>query len=191
METKYYTGIGSRETPPEFLTLMVSIGKYLAQRGWTLRSGGADGADKAFEQGCDEAGGSKEIYLPWKDFNGNKSDLYLKSPKLSPVKSKAFDLASKYHPVWDSLNYGARCLMARNGMQILGSDLETPTSFVVCYNLGGFKHGGTSQALRIALDRKIHIFRLTEDNELSDIRIHMNRGLDFLDPLCYDLGLEK
>ena len=37
----------------------------------TLRSGGADGADLAFEIGA----ANKEIYLPSKDFNNNSSDL--------------------------------------------------------------------------------------------------------------------
>lgn len=191
METKkFYTGIGSRETPESFLKLMEDIGEYLALRGWTLRSGGADGADKAFEKGCDKAKGDKEIFLPWKKFNGNPSILSIDKMSIE-IKKEAFEIASKFHPVWDQLSYGAQCLMARNGMQILGQDLKTPTSFVVCYNLGGFIHGGTSQALRIALDRKIPIFRLTHDNELKDIIIHMERGLDPLESLFYDLGLEK
>ena len=54
---KPYTGIGSRETPTAILDLMIAIGGVLAQRGFTLRSGGADGADDAFEQGCILKGG--------------------------------------------------------------------------------------------------------------------------------------
>lgn len=61
---RYYAGIGSRESPPGILALMVEVGKFLAQKGYVLRSGGADRADKAFEQGCDQVQGQKEIYLP-------------------------------------------------------------------------------------------------------------------------------
>ena len=47
-----YTGIGSRETPQQTLATMVVIGKYLAEKGWVLRSGGAEGAVSAFEEGA-------------------------------------------------------------------------------------------------------------------------------------------
>ena len=51
---KYYTGIGSRETPDSILSLFNDIVFQLAGLGYTLRSGGADGADTAFEEGCSE-----------------------------------------------------------------------------------------------------------------------------------------
>ena len=66
---KYYTGIGSRTTPEHILKLMTKIGKYLALNGYVLRSGGANGADTAFEIGCDEGKGVKEIFIPPFNFN--------------------------------------------------------------------------------------------------------------------------
>jgi predicted Rossmann fold nucleotide-binding protein DprA/Smf involved in DNA uptake len=54
-----YAGIGSRSTPPETLPLIESIAARLAEKGWVLRSGGADGADSAFEKGCDQKQGTK------------------------------------------------------------------------------------------------------------------------------------
>ncbi len=54
-----YAGVGSRLTPMPILGLMRKLGFRLAELGYTLRSGAADGADAAFEAGCDEAGGSK------------------------------------------------------------------------------------------------------------------------------------
>jgi len=39
-----YSGIGSRETPDDILELMKAVAYKLAGRGYTLRSGGADGA---------------------------------------------------------------------------------------------------------------------------------------------------
>jgi len=178
----YYSGIGSRESPETILKVMEQTGRFLAERGWVLRSGGADGADSAFERGCDAVQGKKEIYLPWKGFNKNVSELYLKSQSLKATKDKAFEIASQFHPVWDQLNYGARCLMARNVYQVLGQDLATPVSMVICYNLGGFTHGGTSQALRIAKDRNIPMFRLTEKKDLDKIKTCMAQGMDFLEP---------
>ena len=190
---RVYAGIGSRTIPPDIFKVMEQVGEFLAKRGWVLRSGGADGADSAFERGCDAGRGKKEIYLPWSGFNKNASELFLKSVPLRGTKEKAFDIASKYHPVWEQLNYGAKCLMARNIYQVLGQDLNTPVSMVICFNLGGFTHGGTSQALRVAKDEGIPIFRLSEEKELSDIKAHMARGMDFLEPLQYNLfdGEEK
>ena len=68
---KYYTGVGSRNTPQEVLDIMILIGEYLAKGEYCLRSGGAAGADKAFETGCDNANGNKRIYVPWNGFQGN------------------------------------------------------------------------------------------------------------------------
>ena len=48
---KYYAGVGSRETPPDVLKTMLKIGRYLAVKGYTLRSGGAKGADTALRMG--------------------------------------------------------------------------------------------------------------------------------------------
>ena len=56
----YYAGIGSRSTPSSILSIMTILGKTLAQNGYILRSGGAEGADKAFEIGCNEVSGMKE-----------------------------------------------------------------------------------------------------------------------------------
>ena len=69
----YYTGIGSRNIPDTYFNLIVVIAEYMAKQGYILRSGGADGSDTAFEIGCDKVNGKKEIYLPWKSFNKNKS----------------------------------------------------------------------------------------------------------------------
>jgi hypothetical protein len=41
---KYYAGIGSRETPKDILDLISKIAIKLESLGYTLRSGGADGA---------------------------------------------------------------------------------------------------------------------------------------------------
>lgn len=148
----YYAGIGSRSTPKEVLEAFEYLGEELAKRGYVLRSGGANGADSAFEKGCTKANGEKEIYLPWKCFNNNNSPLY------SYVNSvEAMDIAKKYHPNFQILKPAVKNLMARNGYQVLGSDLRTPSSFVVCYTEGGQRGGGTGQALRIASDHSIMI----------------------------------
>lgn len=70
---------------------MTKIGEILAKKNFILRSGGASGADSAFENGCDIQNGKKEIYLPWKNFNNNSSKLYY-------ISDKAKQIAKEFHP---------------------------------------------------------------------------------------------
>ncbi len=161
----YYTGIGSRETPDEVLQMMIKIGAMCAKKSFILRSGGADGADKAFEQGCDKFNGEKEIYLPWKGFNGSQSSLYD-----LPKSHLAEEMAFKYHPNLYASKPPVVKLMTRNSYQVMGGDLKTKSSFVVCYcavSENGKLIGGTSQALRIAKDKNIPIFNLYFKDQLE------------------------
>lgn len=123
---KFYAGIGARKAPPEVLNWMIGIGSVMAQHGWILRSGAADGADTAFEKGCDMEKGYKEIFLPWPGYN-NRTDL-----AHIPIPNAAYDIASKFHPAWGQLSQGVRKLMARNCQQIGGAKLNKPVNLVVC-----------------------------------------------------------
>lgn len=149
----YYAGIGSRETPENILKLMKQMGSHLGKLGITLRSGGAEGADQAFEEGCDMVNGPKEIYLPWRNFQNSHSNLIV-----GPPGSKAYLIAEEHHPYWANLSDGAKKLQARNSHQVLGKDLSTLTSFVVCYTAKGKGKGGTGQAIRLAKAHNIPIF---------------------------------
>lgn len=135
------------------LKAMASIGKYLAKQGCILRSGGAKGADTAFETGCDLVSGRKQIFLPWEKFNGNQSPLFT-------VTKEARLMAKRYHPAWENLGWRGRDFMGRNAYQMLGQTLLCPTSFVVCWTPNGKVVGGTGQALRMAEDLHIPIFNL-------------------------------
>lgn len=135
-EINTYAGIGSRSTPTEIQHLIYQIAKSLAKSGFILRSGGAQGADRAFERGCDYVNGKKEIYLPWPGFENSKSTLVVNNPK-------SFEIAEKYHPYWHNLSPGARKLQARNSHQVLGHDLSSASNFIICYTKGGKRTGGT------------------------------------------------
>ena len=69
----YYAGIGSRSTPPEVQLMMTQLAKALSYEGWVLRSGGACGADTAFEIGVPSPC-NRQIFLPSRSFNGRSSD---------------------------------------------------------------------------------------------------------------------
>ena len=156
------TGIGSRETPQNILNLMTQIGQKFARAGWTLRSGGANGADSAFEKGFKEAGGKIEIYLPWKKFNNNFSTNY-------DPPSIAFTLAEQLHPAWSVCSQGAKRLHARNCQQILGQNLDSPTNLVICWTKAGGLTGGTATAIKLAKQYGIRVINLFETNWTSDL----------------------
>lgn len=165
MNTKYksYAGIGSREIPQDVMSYMNTAALKLAAAGYTLRSGGADGADSAFEMGCIQGGGQKEIFLPWKGFNSNKSSLYY-------ISKEALDLAEDFHPRWDKLNQAAQKLMARNGYQVLGSKLDHRANFVICWTKDGKASGGTGQAIRIANHYNIQVYNLKNETDKEKLQ---------------------
>jgi len=151
--TKTYAGIGSRETPDDVLDKMTAIAEFLSTLGYTLRSGGATGADSAFERGATR----KEIYLPWDHYNGRKVN---NVNTFSALTEDHFALAENAHPAWHRCSHSAKCLHARNTQQILGKDLDAPCDFVVCWTRGGQAVGGTGLAIRLAKSRGIRIFNL-------------------------------
>ena len=146
-----YTGIGSRETPSDVLTLMTALGAALGSLGYTLRSGAAQGADTAFEIGARSVKASTEIFLPWRRFNNHPSSTF-------GASKTAHEIAARFHPAWDRCSRGARALHARNTHQVLGLSCNHPSLFVLCWTIGGTGQGGTGQALRIARHHGIPIY---------------------------------
>ena len=159
---RIYAGIGSRETPPSVCAEMTAIAEQLDLLGFTLRSGGADGADAAFENGVLLE--APQIFLPWKGFNNRKGLLVPDSSSLDAAK-----IASKFHPNWERLTYGARKLHTRNVAQVLGADLKTPCDFIVCWTKDGKASGGTGQALRIATAYDVKIYNLFNQTDRKDL----------------------
>ena len=160
MSDKYYAGIGSRVLPDMIMWGdMMKIARRFKKKGWTLRSGGAMGSDTAFEQGAAEA---CEIYLAWQQRYLGKGKHFI-GPEL-PNWNEAMKLGEKYHPAWNKLTDGAKALHARNSYIILGNDLQTPVSLVICYTKDGTEIGGTAQGMRMARDYGIPIFNLFFNN---------------------------
>lgn len=153
LDYRTYTGIGSRMTPLDIIGLMSTLGYFLANEGWILRSGCAPGADTAFEAGAlaalkQEGVARPELYLPWDGFEGRERGRVMRTEP----QEEAFEIAAEYHPAWGNLTQGARRLHARNVHQILGHDVTNPhvSTFIICWTKDGKGGGGTGQALRIA-----------------------------------------
>lgn len=181
-----YAGIGSRRTPSHIQNIMYNVGAHLQTQGWVLRSGHAEGADMAFEQGADfaanEAGqhASKEIYLPWKGFNHSDSPFH---PEKFPFTDQEMQFAESMHPNWKKCSPAARKLHARNVRQILGCEMVngpvvTPVKFIICWTEHGLMKGGTAQAMRIAGVCEIPIFNLgrpTNAQQLEEMLLKINQ----------------
>ena len=128
-----------------------------------MRSGGAGGADQAFERGADKVKGKKEIFLPWRNFEGSDS-------KLIVSDEKAFEIAKRFHPYWHNLKQGAQKLQSRNSHQVLGWDLNTPSKFIICWTEKGKGKGGTGQTIRIAKEYKIPVFDAGRFDNIENVR---------------------
>lgn len=160
-----YAGIGSRETPAGIGAYMNAIARKLASMGYVLRSGGATGADQAFESGVNAAGGRAEVFVPWRGFSGGRHEVMADKQALL----LATEIAMQHHPAWESLSDSERQLMARNVFQVLGLDLASPSRFVLCWTprhtLDGRGavcdgSGGTGLAVRVAYANRIPVFHL-------------------------------
>ena len=155
-----FAGIGSRETPPDAQAVMTDIAGELARHGAVLRSGAARGADQAFERGANAANGAKEIYLPEEGFSRRSSE---EAGVTADIPEKAFEIAAETHPAWHKLNANVRRLQARNVMQVLGADCNSPADVVICWTPDGRDKGGTAQAIRLARAHNIPILNLGAD----------------------------
>ena len=151
-----YTGVGARKTPNDVLSLMYRIAIKMQHVKYTLRSGGADGADKAFEQGTS----IKEIYYA------------------NDCTPEAMAISALYHPAWHKCGEYAKKLHGRNAFQVLGRQLNNPSDVLICWTPDACKThaqrswntGGTGTAISIADAYKVPVVNLAhpEDFKLWD-----------------------
>ena len=184
---KIVTCIGWRKTPPDMQDMMFKMGYVMAQKGNFFRYGGASGPDLAFQNGaerfCRDSNLSpsyyQRVYLPHNGFNGLKENAGrgIIDFQRTANYNKAISIARKFYrtratsgwPDW------MQNLMGRNTYQILGEDLQTLSSCVICYTKDGSldgrskTSGGTGQALRIARFHNVPIFNLQREDHLNYI----------------------
>jgi hypothetical protein len=116
---------------------MTAIAVKMASLGYILRSGGAKGADTAFESG---AGMFKQIFY---------------AKQCTPA---AMEIAKRFHPAWNRCTEFTRKLHGRNTFQVLGSYLDEPSEGLICWTRDGcvshktrnINTGGTGTAISIA-----------------------------------------
>lgn len=177
-ENLVYTGVGSRDTPKDVQELMRKFAAKQAQNGWTLRSGGANGADSAFEKGSDQGNGHKEIYLPWRGFNSHNSQLYKPSHACLSLSETLWDMRYTKSQVacpWDRLKKTTQLLMGRNCYQVLGRNLSVRSRFLICWTVGGSGTGGTGHAIFIAKKNGVPVYDLAIPRARSKVEEYVEQ----------------
>lgn len=184
---RIYTGIGSRSTPSDHLRLIKKIGYYLAGKGYLLRSGGAAGADEAFELGVVEWLDSntadkpvREIWIPWKGFRVREHPSIgdCKMMTVSQVETATNILVDTgVYSRLRSRKAAVRLLFTRNVFQIRG-DGNTLSELVIYYSKldrYGAVCGGTRIAVNLAKTYNIDTYNLflDDDRDLLSKRIGM------------------
>ena len=156
MSSLIYAGIGSRATPSTILEQMTVMAAWLARRGWHLHSGGAAGADTAFAAGAPP--GRRTLFLPWPAYRG------CGGPDSCTLSADQMDrcliVASALHPAWHRCSDAVHRLHARNAAILLGADVASPVSAVVCWTVGGAIGDGTGMSIRIARQHGIPVLNL-------------------------------
>lgn len=190
---KFYTGIGSRETPIEILDEMKYLASKLSEKYFILRSGGAKGADSAFESGSLPI--LKNIYYATPPKYDSEVHDGIVSSHVCDFNT-AMNIASKYHPYWYSLKYYSKLLMARNVFQVLGHTMNIPSELVIAWTPNGlnicdefinrsginlsdinsYLDGGTSLAIKLAIANNIPVYNLR--NESDRIALYDRLDLD-------------
>lgn len=137
-----------------------------AKNGYCLRSGGAEGADliaeKAYALAMSKGFANEkqiEIFHPWKSF-GSKNPLYnlYKIPKELGQEEILKEVLDPSHFQSLKKSRGAFALHKRNVNQILGENLDSSVSCVICWTKSGKPEGGTATAIKLALNFNIPVY---------------------------------
>jgi hypothetical protein len=203
---RYYSGVGSRNTPKHILVLMQFIAFKLASEGWVLRSGGAKGADSAFFRGVREyyatipnavANLLAYVYVPWDGFGGHYRTRHLDFACVFtdyPKHEDALVLASTIHPNWKACDSVAKLLHGRNVFQILGHNMNEPSSMLICWGemtKNGSIKGGTRTAWELAKQEGVkRLMNLADPEEYAKALRWVGVSEERLMALAGELQLE-
>lgn len=182
---KMYTTIGSRETPTPIQWLMARIGRHLNLQGHGIRSGGARGADTAFQVGSMASGlPNRRIYLPNAEFtlSRNGSQIPLSADPQHTILDRdrleeAIRILQKHRLGTSRIHPSAHpreildtdpvsSLFARNVAQVLGGNFNNPSAGLIGYMPTSGRPGGSKIAFDLALARGIPTFNLADKHTL-------------------------
>lgn len=152
---KVFAGIGSRKTPDKALYTIRKIARFLSQKGFVCRNGGAKGADLAFSAGST----NQEVYLA------------------RDATEESMDLAKRLHPNWVAVESSknsdyVKRLLGRNMQIVLGRDISNPdpVDFLVCWTPGAKTTGGSSHAINLSKTMGIPVYNIADPDQLQALR---------------------
>lgn len=147
--TKYYAAVGDQTCPSRYYDIITKITRYFESDGYVVRTRGS----KGFDEVVDESVERKELFVPWRGFEGRTTNTYNPSQDV-------FDKAAEFHPRWYKLNNRVRRIMASATACVLGPDLKSRSEFVICWTPDAEQGGGTGQSIRVASYYGIPVFDL-------------------------------
>lgn len=160
---KFYTGVGSRDTPGNVCQLMTSTAKRLNEQGYILRSGGARGADYAFEIGAD----NPAIYIASETAKpvSRKPGIF---PDLEAYRATVKKCCLHYKNIQSQY---AKDLHTRNVCQVIGHDPKEiiRSDFLLAYTLNGDYVGGTTTAIRCAELFEVPVFNFGKYKTIKEM----------------------
>ncbi len=157
--TKYWTGVGSREVSEDIAALQVRIGEVMASKGYTLRSGAAQGSDFNFHQGVFNGNPLlSEIWIPWNGFMKDERPSNGKGSTYIIPDKEDFEVARKHYldtgiiSWFDNMKQGAQKLHGRNYFQVHGFNDELSKVCIYAAKESKFKEesGGTRSAVMLS-----------------------------------------
>lgn len=186
MNSGYYTGIGSRDTPLDVRRLMTEIAMHMQGWGYTVRTGVASAADRAFETG---AGSMKEVYVPWDGWNEQRgissvtpASLTLARQVWEHRRKTAWDglILETAHVAekWEEIHPATQMLLAKTMCMILGRNLDRPSDTLICWSPSCRVIGISAHPIVLATISNIPVFNLADPETEDVIRAMLRENRD-------------
>lgn len=170
---RFYTGTGASQVPSDIAALLLLTAQHLLAQGMILRTGPSKGTDAACALG---ACAQRQVFLPHSGASGYKDGTVVSD--LETIK-RASVIASTVHPNWKTYNDFQRKAHTRAVYLVLGSDLISPSAYIICYapiNDRKQVEGTTRTVLALANERRIPVYNLSE----LEIRSRFRKRLEEL-----------
>lgn len=171
MKKKYWTIVGSRNTPEHVLELMIRMGRTLTDNGISVSSGDAYDSDRAGWYGARQSKRYAEVGARVYLANGTGRNFYrlrdnrffYDASGFTDTWNTAMQMAMQARGSFGGLNEWGKALHTRNVYQIHGEDLKSLSDAIIYYAepIGKRENekvsGGTNTALRLAVMADIPI----------------------------------
>lgn len=158
--------------PAEVHKELFELAKALVGKGYRFRHTG-DVNDKLQNEILKIEDIEVDSYLPWKKFNPDIANAFMKKP--API---GYKIAANSHKGFKGIqSNGIRCILARNAHAILGPKCVTPVSFILAYTEDGAEAlakgldykvtGNVAFYLKVAEDSNVPVFNIKKDGAVK------------------------